>query len=38
MFEKLQNIFKVPVLKRKVLFTLGLFASTGSAGTSPRPA
>jgi len=37
MFEKLQNIFKVPVLKRKVLFTLGILCVYRLGGHIPTP-
>ena len=38
MVESLRNIFAVPDLRNRVLFTLGCSGCTGSAITSRRPA
>jgi preprotein translocase subunit SecY len=38
MFEKLANIFRIPDLRKRVLFTLAMLASTGWAAIFPRPA
>ena len=37
MFEKLANIFKIPDLRRRVLFTLGLLAVYRIGGHLPTP-
>jgi preprotein translocase subunit SecY len=37
MFEKLQNIFRIPELKRRVLFTLGLLCVYRLGGHIPTP-
>ncbi len=38
MLEKFLNIFRIPDLRKRVLFTLASLPFTGSARTSPRPA
>ena len=37
MFEKLANIFKIPDLRKRVLFTLGLLAVYRIGGHIPTP-
>ena len=37
MFEKLANIFRVPDLRKRVLFTLGLLAVYRIGGHIPTP-
>src|SRR4051812_8079796 len=37
MFEKLANIFRIPDLRRRVLFTLGLLAVYRLGGHIPTP-
>ena len=37
MFEKLANIFRIPDLRKRILFTLGMLAVYRLAVTSPRP-
>ena len=37
MFDKLANIFRIPDLRKRILFTLGCCSSTAWVGTSPHP-
>ncbi len=36
-FEAVANVFRIPDLRNRVLFTLGLLAIYRLGGTSPRP-
>ena len=38
MFEKLANIFRIPDLRKRILFTLGFWRFTVWVDTFPRPA
>ena len=37
MFEKLANIFRIPDLRKRILFTLGCWRCIAWAATFPRP-